>query len=392
VQSKSLNSLSRIFSLLLVVVLFPLAGCPDTGDSLQVAVAVPLTGARAQHGQSIVNGVMLAVEEFNQAGGIAGRAVSMSIRDDQGQLEQAQKIAGELLQERPAAVFVSLEPEISRVVVPLYTAEKIVVLSPSTPLLSDPNSAKLTRQYLANPAQEAQRLVQFMVASGYRRLALVHEPGLYGQTLRKEVRRHLRFQGLEPVWENRTNSEPVTKNLEALLAAGSEGIIYCGNYPLAAQWVEVLSNQKLKLRMAGPQDLFNREFIRQAGKGNVSNVVALYPRVDYPAEFWDHYKRKFGDPSTRAILAYLSAKALLQAYQAEETRSQPKILKRLSQSSAVAYLHSPLAPLPQDYLHLWQANQQGQFQELPLTPAQRWRKSGIWLGESGRKVSPRPLN
>ncbi|MGE3727768.1 MAG: ABC transporter substrate-binding protein [Candidatus Sericytochromatia bacterium] len=387
-----MNSLSRIFSLLLVVALFPLAGCPDTGDGLKVAVAVPLTGARAQHGQSIVNGVMLAVEEFNQAGGIAGRAVSMSIRDDQGQLEQAKKIAGELLQERPAAVFVSLEPEISRVVVPLYTSEKIVVLSPSSPLLSDPVSANLTRQYLANPAQEAQDLVQFMIASGYRRLALVHEPGLYGQTLRKEVRRHLRFHGLEPVWENRTNSEPVTENLEALLAAGSEGIIYCGNYPLAAQWAEVLSNQKLKLRMAGPQDLFNREFVRQAGKGNVSNVVALYPRVDYPAEFWERYKRKFGDPSTRAILAYLSAKVLLQAYQAEETRSLPKILNRLSQSNSVAYLHSPQAQLPQDYLHLWQANQQGQFQELPVIPPQRWRKSGIRLGEFGRKVSPRQSN
>lgn len=352
-----------------------------------MALAVPLTGPRAQQGQSIVNGVMLAVEELNQAGGIDGHGISMSIRDDQGQLEQAQKIAGELITERPAAVFVALEPEISRVVVPLYTREKIMVLSPSSPLMSDPSSANLTRQNLANPSQEARRLVQFMIASGYRRLALVHEAGLYGQTLRKEVRRHLRFQGLDPVWENRTSAEPVAENLDALLAAGSEGIIYCGNYSLAAQWAEVLSNQKLKLVLAGPQELFNREFVRQAGKSNVSNVVALYPRVDYPADFWERYKRKFGDPSTRAILAYLSTKALFQAYQAEETHSLPKILKRLSIPAKVAYLHAPQATLPEDYLHLWQANQYGQFQEMARILPQRWRKSGIWLGESGRKVS-----
>jgi branched-chain amino acid transport system substrate-binding protein len=385
VQSKSLKLLFRFFSLWLILGL--LSGCPDSGEGLKVAVAVPLTGPRSQQGQSIVNGVMLAVEELNQAGGIDGRSISMSIRDDQGLLEQAQKIAGELISEKPEAVFVALEPEISRVVVPLYTQEKIMVLSPSTPLMSDPASANLTRQNLANPSQEAQRLVQFMINSGYRRLALVHDSGLYGQTLRKEVRRHLRFQGLEPVWENRTSAEPIAENLDALLAAGSEGIIYCGNYPLAAQWAEVLSNQKLKLVLAGPQELFNREFVRQAGKSNVGNVVALYPRVDYPIEFWDRYKRKFGDPSTRAILAYLSTKALFQAYQSEETRALPKILKRLSQPSKFAYLHAPQAKLPEDYLRLWQANQQGQFQEMAEIAAQRWRKSGIWLGESGRKVS-----
>lgn len=388
-QSKSLNFRLRFLSLWLLLALLPLAGCPDTSDGLKVAVAVPLTGPRAQEGQSIVNGVMLAVEEFNQAGGIDGRAVSMSIRDDQGQLELAQKIAGELISEKPAAVLVALEPEISEKVVPLYAHEKIMVLSPSTPLLVPPDAAGWARQNLANPAQEAQRLVHFMIQSGYRRLALVHEPGFYGQTLRKEVRRHLRFQGLEPVWENRSSPEPVAENLDALLAAGSEGIIYCGHYPLAAQWAEVLSNQKLKLVLAGPQDLFNREFVRQAGKSNVSNVVALYPRVDYPADFWERYKRKFGDPSTRAILAYLTTKSLFQAYQTEPSRALPKILKRLSPPGPVAHLHAPQADLPEDYLHYWRANQAGQFQELLSITEQRWRKSGIWLGESGRKASPK---
>jgi branched-chain amino acid transport system substrate-binding protein len=378
---------SRLFLRLnAILVLFLLAGCFNTNESLKLALAVPLTGSQAPMGQSIVNGAMLAVEEINQAGGINGHAVSLSIRDDQGDREQAKLIAQDLIKEQPIAVFVALDPEISQAIIPIYAQAKILTISPSNSLLIDEKTAAWSLQNLANPAQEAKRLVQFFVDAGYRRLAIIHEPGKYGQTLRNQTRRHLAFHGLKPVWEYQNNGEQ-SNSWQALLDSGSEGIIYCGNYPGAAQWVEMLANHKLQLLIAGPQELFNRDFVRQAGKSNVQNVITIYPRVDYPADFWDRYKSKFGDPSTRAILAYLSTIHLLKAHQTHQSKPSPNMLKSLTQTGPTAHLHAPHKALADDYLHIWRANQAGQFHEFKEIIPTRWRKTGIWLGEVGRKVS-----
>jgi len=58
-----------------------------------------MTGSEATFGQSTHNGIMLAVEEFNAAGGLAGRQVELKSYDTQGKSQEAGTVVTRLITE-----------------------------------------------------------------------------------------------------------------------------------------------------------------------------------------------------------------------------------------------------------------------------------------------------
>ena len=58
-------------------------GGQTSSEPIKVGVFAPLSGANAAVGQSEVEGVEMAVEEINNAGGIAGRPIELVIADDE---------------------------------------------------------------------------------------------------------------------------------------------------------------------------------------------------------------------------------------------------------------------------------------------------------------------
>ncbi len=58
-----------------------------------------LSGPTFNFGQSAINGVLMAVVEINQEGGINGRKIDVVIDDDHGSPEQAAALAGKLIGE-----------------------------------------------------------------------------------------------------------------------------------------------------------------------------------------------------------------------------------------------------------------------------------------------------
>jgi branched-chain amino acid transport system substrate-binding protein len=63
--------------------LIPPAAC-QAGEPIIIGAAAPLTGARALLGRNFRQGVNLALEEINGAGGVLGRPLQVVFEDDQG--------------------------------------------------------------------------------------------------------------------------------------------------------------------------------------------------------------------------------------------------------------------------------------------------------------------
>src|ERR1700730_11686348 len=59
------------------------------GGDILVGEYGPLTGPAATFGQSTHNGIMMAADEVNAAGGINGRKVKIITEDDQSKQEEA---------------------------------------------------------------------------------------------------------------------------------------------------------------------------------------------------------------------------------------------------------------------------------------------------------------
>lgn len=66
-------------------------------NPIRVGMPTILSGRVAQLGTSSRNAVMLEVEKFNAAGGLAGRPIEMVIRDSRGQPQEAARVARELI-------------------------------------------------------------------------------------------------------------------------------------------------------------------------------------------------------------------------------------------------------------------------------------------------------
>jgi branched-chain amino acid transport system substrate-binding protein len=73
----------RLLSLLALVALFALPACGGDEEAvpLRMALLAPLEGEMAPVGQSLRNGVVLAVEEWNERGGVLGRPVQVVVHE-----------------------------------------------------------------------------------------------------------------------------------------------------------------------------------------------------------------------------------------------------------------------------------------------------------------------
>ena len=72
---------------------------------IRLGVSATLTGPNAVNGVSTVNGLNLALEHLNAAGGINGQLVALDVKDDKGTPADAQAVFGELIKDNALMIF-----------------------------------------------------------------------------------------------------------------------------------------------------------------------------------------------------------------------------------------------------------------------------------------------
>src|SRR5262245_28575833 len=92
-----------------------------------------LTGTTATFGTSTRNGVDLAIEEINKAGGVLGKQIRVVVEDDQGKPEEAQTVVTKLINSDKVVVVIG-EVASSRTLAaaPVAQQAKIPMVSPSS--------------------------------------------------------------------------------------------------------------------------------------------------------------------------------------------------------------------------------------------------------------------
>ena len=83
--------MTRSLLVVLVASTLVLAGCSKkSSDTILVGHVASLTGSEATFGVSTDNGIKLAFDELNKAGGVKGKKLALKTLDDQGKPEEAQ--------------------------------------------------------------------------------------------------------------------------------------------------------------------------------------------------------------------------------------------------------------------------------------------------------------
>ncbi len=116
---------------LMVGVCLTVTSCSEE-PPLKIGFIGGLTGRVADLGVAGRDGVILAVEEKNQAGGIAGRKVELVVKDDQQNAVIAKQAILELTGEQVTAIIGPMTSSMAVVIQPLINSAQTVTVSPTS--------------------------------------------------------------------------------------------------------------------------------------------------------------------------------------------------------------------------------------------------------------------
>jgi branched-chain amino acid transport system substrate-binding protein len=104
-----------------------------TGGDILVGEYGSLTGTEATFGQSTHNGIMMAADEINAAGGINGRKIKVITEDDQSKSEEAVTAVQKLIsQNQVVAVLGEVASSSSIAAAPICQNSKVPMITPSS--------------------------------------------------------------------------------------------------------------------------------------------------------------------------------------------------------------------------------------------------------------------
>lgn len=164
----------RLPALFLFVLALLLNACGQQ-EPLKIGFIGGLSDRNSDNGQSGLNGVMLAVEQFNRNGGIDGRLVELVARDDAQRRETAENSAKELVAAGVEAVIGPFTSSMAEVIVPITGQAGIFQISPTVTSMAfygkDDNFFRINRTTRDN----AQEYAKIMVGRGQRNIAVAYD-------------------------------------------------------------------------------------------------------------------------------------------------------------------------------------------------------------------------
>ncbi|HEX7297326.1 MAG TPA: ABC transporter substrate-binding protein, partial [Pyrinomonadaceae bacterium] len=126
-----------IVVIIISILLFGCSRQPDPNQRdrspLKIGFFGDLSGPTFNFGQSAKNGMLMAVDQINLAGGINGRKLDVVIEDDRGSPERAAELAGKLIsQDQVISIIAAGTSGNSRAAAPKAQAAHIPMISPSS--------------------------------------------------------------------------------------------------------------------------------------------------------------------------------------------------------------------------------------------------------------------
>lgn len=208
------KSLTPVFwGVLLSVVVLLFAGCGQKSGQSQgeskkeilIGAVGAMTGQSAQLGGNLRQGVDLAVEEINAAGGINGRLLKVIYRDDEADPTKSLNAVQELItKEKVSAIIGPTNTTCALAVQPFISQSKIPHINggcTGTELV-DPQKYPFSFRTILNNRDQAEAMVNYAVNErGWKRVAIVHDTTALGVGGAADLKYFLNKLGISPVAE-----------------------------------------------------------------------------------------------------------------------------------------------------------------------------------------------
>ena len=321
-------------------------------DPIKIGVSGPFTGGSSSMGVSMRDGVRLATEEINKAGGVLGRPLQLVERDDEAKNERGVQIAEELInKEKVAATVGYINTGVALASQRFYQDAKIPVMNNvATGSIITKQFADQPDNYIfrnsANDSIQAPMIVDEAVKRGFKKVAILADSTNYGQLGREDLEKALAAKGIKPVAVEKFNIKDVDMTAQLLKAkeAGAEAVLTYAIGPELAQIANGMTKLGWKVPMVGSWTLSMANYIDNAGPGGegarMPQTFIQEPNTPKRKQFIDAYLKEFKPKNNRidspvsAAQGYDSIYLLAAAIKQAGSTDGPKVKAALESLSA----------------------------------------------------------
>ena len=266
----------RFAKLAIAAAALSIAGLASAAESIKIGVAGPFTGGSSSMGVSMRDGVRLAVDEINKAGGVIGRKLELVERDDEAKNERGVQIAQELInKEKVAATVGYINTGVALASQRFFQEAKIPVMnnvatgSIITQQFKDEPENYIFRNAAHDSIQAPMIVEEAVTRRGFKKVAILADSTNYGQLGRADLETALKAKGITAVAIEKFNIKDVDMTAQLLKAkqAGAEVVLTYGIGPELAQIANGMTKLGWKVPMVGSWTLSMANYIDNAGPG-----------------------------------------------------------------------------------------------------------------------------
>ncbi|HZK02507.1 MAG TPA: ABC transporter substrate-binding protein, partial [Anaerovoracaceae bacterium] len=288
---------------------------------IKIGTVGPLTGDVASYGVSTKNGVEIAVDEFNQAGGINGKPVRLVSEDTRGdQTETANAISKLVERDNVTAVVGGVISAETMTAGPIANDAKVVMISSSSTAVGVPEIGDYVFRNCLSDEVQAVQLVEYAVEElGLKKFAVMYENNDYGLSLKNAFEERAKelaeVTGIETYNEG---EKDFRSQLTKLKGKNPDALYIGGYYTEASKIAQQAKDQGLDVAILGADGFYSPILLELGGDAVEGSVFTAGFFTDDPSENAQRFVRAYTDkfneePDMFAAQAYDAAMILLTA-------------------------------------------------------------------------------
>jgi ABC-type branched-subunit amino acid transport system substrate-binding protein/predicted Ser/Thr protein kinase len=298
-----------------------------TEKSYTIATVVPL-GDTFGSALEILRGVAKAQEDVNQAGGISGTRLKVTIVNDDNQHDTAQQLA-KLLVDQPEILGVVGHgiSDTTLAAAAVYQANQLVLVSPLSSAVQLSNVGSYIFRTMPSDRLTAKALSSYMLNQLKKRKVVVffNAASAYSLSLKTEFKNALFYNGVE-IMNEFDLSRPdfdAADSVEMAIASGAEVMMLAPDSTVSDRAIQIVQLNRRRLKVLAGDSISTAKVLKVAGREAVDMVVAV-PADLTNLPFQQQSEQLWGRKaaiSWRTALSYDATQALVVAMKRESSRS-----------------------------------------------------------------------
>jgi branched-chain amino acid transport system substrate-binding protein len=332
----------RVFVFAVLFAALLLSACqPGGGSTLKIAVLAPITGQVPTFGESTVNGVKLAVEEWNAKGGVLNKQIELVVNDSQCSADPAVNAANKVVDAKIHYIVGEVCSSASIPISEIAEKNKIVQISPtSTNANVTLNKDGSTKQYVFRACfiDPFQGLVmaKFAQSKGYKTAFIMFDQGNdYVRGLAEAFEKSFTAAGGQIVGkENYTKTDTDFSAILTKVAESKAEVLYLPDYYNIVNLVGAQAKEKgVTAVMMGGDGWDSSDLdVKASDGGFYSNHYDPGDTRPIVQSWIAAYQKKYAGktPDALATLGYDATNLLIAAIQKAGTDDSTKVAAALA--------------------------------------------------------------